>query len=404
MQRHRLIRFVEERRAAAGVMTALLIIIFVAILAVVIDLGHLHGVRNELQNAADSAALAGARALFQMEDYPVVVAPNPPECPSAIQAAQEALQRNFSDGTNLTLGDMEITLGWWEWSTNGPFTPSQACRLDQVNAVRVLAKRVAGSGLGPVAMTLAAIFGWDTTPVGATSIASVGYMVKNCTVAPIALCKNYYDQMFDNPGTYYAATFRSGTNKPDMLDEAYWDNPCEYGNPPATWLRDWIDGKINPPCYQYDCVYCNTGEKSSVVRQSLQPKLDELKRQSQGCSTTDTWKHFCEKTGQCYEGWLLVLPILPVNPATGDCDCDKSVTPAAWKPVVVKAVYTPNQVNNKNFPMDPRIREQCSKSQAECMEIAAFPCDVVIQGEGGNTQPTIYATRPKLVWVDTHPQ
>jgi hypothetical protein len=403
MKTHRLARFLEERQGAAGIMTALLIIVFVAILAIVIDLGHLHGVRNELQNAADASALAGARALFQMENYPVVVAPDPPLCSVGITKAQEALQANVSDMANLTLSNMEVTLGWWDWANNGPFTPMTTCKLDEVNAVRVQAKRTDGGGVGPVAMTLAVVFGWDTAAVGATSVAAVGYMIKNCTVAPIALCANYYDMLTNNSGEYFAATFRSGTNKPDMLDEAYWDNPCDLGNPPAKWLRDWIDGKIEPPCYEYDCVYCNTGEKSSVVRGSLKPKLAEMQSNSSGtCSETDTWKHLCSKTGTCHEGWLITVPVLPVNPASGDCDCDKAVTGVVWKPVVVRAVYTPNEVNNPNTPIDPKIREQCAKSQAECMEIAAFPCDVVIQGEGGGTEPTVYATRPKLVWFDTH--
>jgi Flp pilus assembly protein TadG len=54
-------------RDESGVITALTVIMmaaFVGLLALVIDLGHLHIVQNELQNASDDCALRGARGFF----------------------------------------------------------------------------------------------------------------------------------------------------------------------------------------------------------------------------------------------------------------------------------------------------------------------------------------------------
>ena len=53
-------------RDESGVITAMMVIMmaaFVGLLALVVDLTHIQTVKNELQNAADAAALAGARAL-----------------------------------------------------------------------------------------------------------------------------------------------------------------------------------------------------------------------------------------------------------------------------------------------------------------------------------------------------
>src|SRR5208337_3523233 len=56
--------FLKDCRGAVAAITIILMVAFFALLAIVIDLGHLMLVRNQLQNAADAGALAGARALF----------------------------------------------------------------------------------------------------------------------------------------------------------------------------------------------------------------------------------------------------------------------------------------------------------------------------------------------------
>ncbi|TSA06872.1 MAG: hypothetical protein D4R73_10655 [Deltaproteobacteria bacterium] len=53
----------RDETGAVAVITALCLTVFVALLALVLDIGHLVAVRGELQNAADAGALAGARAL-----------------------------------------------------------------------------------------------------------------------------------------------------------------------------------------------------------------------------------------------------------------------------------------------------------------------------------------------------
>ena len=54
----------RDEGGAITVMTVIMMAAFVGILAIVIDLGHLHTVQNELRNAADACALRGARAVL----------------------------------------------------------------------------------------------------------------------------------------------------------------------------------------------------------------------------------------------------------------------------------------------------------------------------------------------------
>ncbi|HLD48012.1 MAG TPA: pilus assembly protein TadG-related protein, partial [Desulfobaccales bacterium] len=90
---------------AISVMAVIMIFAFLGILAVVLDLGHLHTVQNELRNAADAAALAGARSLMPMtkpagwpDDDPPWPLENPPPCGVAIQAAKDTAWANQTQG------------------------------------------------------------------------------------------------------------------------------------------------------------------------------------------------------------------------------------------------------------------------------------------------------------------
>jgi Flp pilus assembly protein TadG len=55
---------IRNRRGTVAIIIATSTFAFVGLAALAIDLGHLFVVRNELQNAADAGALAGARFLY----------------------------------------------------------------------------------------------------------------------------------------------------------------------------------------------------------------------------------------------------------------------------------------------------------------------------------------------------
>ena len=73
------IRFlIRDESGAITAMTVIMMAAFLGILAVVIDLGHLHTVQNELRNAADACALRGARA-FYADDHHAACSQSPPD-------------------------------------------------------------------------------------------------------------------------------------------------------------------------------------------------------------------------------------------------------------------------------------------------------------------------------------
>lgn len=410
MKSHPINRFLEERRGVAGMMTALLIIIFVAILAIVIDLGHLHGVRNELQNAADAGALTGARELIQIADYPVVAVPNPPFCTQAINGAQRVAQLNRSDGANLAVDTtVDITLGWWDWGAN-TWTPKTAgtCALDQTNAVNVVVRRNAEAGsIGPVFLTLAALFGADTANVKASSTAAVGYLKKNCTFYLLALLykdesTSWFQRLISqtpSPDGGHYLTLNTGSDKQTKMDEGAWADAADNGYTPSHYIKNYFKDRLEPGCAGVgDRVDLQGGTDTSILH-SIQDKLAELK--ATAGTTDDEWNHPCENGGP-YQGWLMVAPIVrndqlnqttPIYDPPGNDGYGNPLT--EFLPILIKNVYTPN---DKDAP------PECATYAGHCIELAYFPCQIEAEGEAGGTTSNIFATRPKLVQFDWFPQ
>src|SRR5512135_1657125 len=120
------------RRRASGDQGAILIwsvfLLFVtgAFLALSMNVGHLYTARGELQNAADSAALAGAAELDGTQGG-VNAARTASETFSALHHTDAA--------TAVAITDADVTPGHWDVDTR-TFT-SPAASLFETNAVRV---------------------------------------------------------------------------------------------------------------------------------------------------------------------------------------------------------------------------------------------------------------------------
>ena len=64
MKIRKMISRARDEGGAVAIIVAVTLPVFLAFAALAIDLSHLYVVRNELQNAADAGALAGARFLY----------------------------------------------------------------------------------------------------------------------------------------------------------------------------------------------------------------------------------------------------------------------------------------------------------------------------------------------------
>jgi Flp pilus assembly protein TadG len=109
----------DNQRGTVIVLVGVGMLVFLGVAALAVDLGYLYVVRNELQNAADAGALAGARVLYNDNGTLVNEGAN--------QVAYDAATANRSDNApvevNWTSGNTgDIERGHWRFATR-TFTP-----------------------------------------------------------------------------------------------------------------------------------------------------------------------------------------------------------------------------------------------------------------------------------------
>src|SRR5208337_891495 len=162
----------KDDRGAVAPITIVLMVAFFALLAIVIDLGHLMLVRNQLQNAADAGALAGARALFLNNST------GTPDWAAGQAAATATVQANKADTQALLTANVQT--GYWDTTWTPTTTPANLLSTGivpdatQFPAVKVSVQKNAGSNNGPVSLTFGQIFGIITVNVAAHATAIVG--------------------------------------------------------------------------------------------------------------------------------------------------------------------------------------------------------------------------------------
>jgi hypothetical protein len=188
---HRITGFLKNTVASVTALTVFLMFVFVGLLAVVIDLGHIHAIKNELQNAADSGALAGARGLYRPDLDPDAVTEDlTPDCSRAVLWAKQAVESNWADKTPLNIDEtIDIQVGHWDLDER-KFTPVGGCPADgQINAVQVLTRKDDIANL-PVTMGFANFLGIANVDVRAKAVGYIswasGVEVNQC-ILPVAL-------------------------------------------------------------------------------------------------------------------------------------------------------------------------------------------------------------------------
>ena len=173
----------SRERGATAVLVALTLLVMGALLALAVNVGHLYSVRQDLQNAADSGALAGALGLDGTSGV----------LPGAVASGGEFAGYHDADRDQVVASPVE--LGHWTppdeaceagEAATGRTGPRgyQFCRVDgrdeaaarRINAVRVGASRAAGApGGGAVLLFASGLLGAEpATDVRSEAVALAG--------------------------------------------------------------------------------------------------------------------------------------------------------------------------------------------------------------------------------------
>jgi hypothetical protein len=269
----------ENRHGSVAIVIALSTLAFVGLAALAIDISHFIVVRNELQNAADAGALAGARFLYDNNGTAVN--------PDANQRAYDAATANRSEAFPVDVhwsggNDGDIQRGHWSFKTrtfapNASLLPvslwdASAEELDQnpsfINAIRVSARREDR----PATSILAGIFGFKNLLLSSDAVAYIGFagtLAPFEVDQPIAICS----QSILSNGRYSCTVGRM-INSGKLVaahETAGWtdydqNNSC-HGGTNASDVRSLVCGDGNPePISLGDPVSTNGGDISTAFK------------------------------------------------------------------------------------------------------------------------------------------
>lgn len=188
----------NNQRGVSAVIVGICMFMLVSFVALAIDVGHLYVVRNELQNAADAGALAGARHLYVKDAFLI----NENANLIGAQAATANIGDNeYVEVINPASNADDVQRGHWSFSartftrwdalTPPPIWGKSADELDSivefVNAVQVIARR---DSL-PITSFFGGIFGFPSVKASRKAVAylgaSSGWYLSDFDM-PIAIC------------------------------------------------------------------------------------------------------------------------------------------------------------------------------------------------------------------------
>lgn len=304
----RCVASLNDQRGAVAVVVGVVIVLFIMFIALAIDVGHLCVVRNELRNAADAGALAGARFLYNEDGTEVNVGAN--------QIAYDAATANRSEGVAVEVNwpggnQGDVLRGHWSFATR-TFTPNDSTapvdlwdvtweeldlNPDFINAVRVVTRREAT----PAASFFARIFGRESFSLAAEAIAYIGFagtLMPEEADQPIAICR---ESILDQNGNYNCNIGRminSGQNVANSETGAWTSfnqenftgvDPCTGGTN-AQEVRSLVCNEGNPGTILFgEDIATSGGEIQSAFNQLIQ-----------------CWESYTGRT----QPWNLTLPVI----------------------------------------------------------------------------------------------
>jgi Flp pilus assembly protein TadG len=170
-------RLAPARRGALAPLTALLLIPLLGMMAFAVDMGYITHTQNELQSAADAAALAGASQLtnnFVSYYLPGTSADQQATLLSTAESNAKAQAKlyagyNTASGVSLTLLDGDIEFGYTD--SSGNYTPCPTWT-GYPNTVKVTLRRD-GSANGPLGLFFGPVIGTPTTNLTAIAAATL---------------------------------------------------------------------------------------------------------------------------------------------------------------------------------------------------------------------------------------
>ena len=192
---------VKNQAGATAIIVAIVLPMLIGFGALAVDVGYMCVTKNELQNVADAAALAGAGYLgskyetlsYDAQQTQVFYRSN------IVGVAQQVAGKNQAAGMNIGIIDADVTIGTWDGST---LTAKTDLTFKLPDAVRVIARRDDNAN-GPIFTFFARIFDLDKVNVTAKATAALtGPALVAKVKVPFSLSVNNFPNDCTNPITF----------------------------------------------------------------------------------------------------------------------------------------------------------------------------------------------------------
>ncbi|MEA3469135.1 MAG: TadG family pilus assembly protein [Thermodesulfobacteriota bacterium] len=345
----------KNESGATAVYVAIVLGVLLMFTALAIDVNHLYGVRNELHNAADGGALAGAITLFNSDGTL--------NRQGALDEANRIAAANKTG--NQDVSEIDVETGHWSF-TNKQFTANAATTqadwherpfseldldTDFINAVWVKTDR------SDTPSFFARILGFNDFSVSTDAVAYIGFagtLSPGELDQPIAICK---ESIIDPDGTYSCNMGRmlnSGGNTATS-NTGGWTNftqPCETAS--ATDMRDLVCASGNTEGVQFGQGIGATGGVQDNVLADLYD-----------CWETNTYDE--THTRNKIINWNLTLPVVEC-PGNNVSNCANLVGA-----VSVNVVWIVHQ-NDPHYDEVPREMTVDGGPTWTCTDPDGFTC------------------------------
>ena len=261
-----IISTLKNQRGVSAVVVAIVLITILGFAALAIDVGYLYSTRNELQNIADSAALAATRQLGAIYQTLTPAQQKTYVCDptTIIPVAQAVALKNRAAQKNIVINAADVVIGTWD-----PSALTLTATLNQPDAVGVIARRDSSAN-GPVTTFFASLFkivGGNMDTIGITADAVAALSGKGETIpgelelpigissyfwTPGARCNDYV-KFYPTNDPDSCAGWTSFEDSPpndktlrDILNELI-DSPATSTSDPTTF--NFIGGTLSNPTF-----------------------------------------------------------------------------------------------------------------------------------------------------------
>jgi hypothetical protein len=391
----------NNQRGVSAVIIAICLFMLVGFVALAIDVGHLYVAKNELQNAADAGALAGAMNLFTEDMTSINTAAN--------EIAYDAARANLADQSPVELKDPfsnngDVQRGHWSVK-NRTFTPNASTVVvsllgrsqdsldddtDFINAVRVVTRREGTL----IESFFAKIFGMMGFYGVTDAVAYRGFAGTEVTAEidqPIAICAQSvvktsggYPDPFDPsaPPSTETPCWENGWNTCEIACNTgkMLDSGTDKGQPTSTHnTAAWINYTSGP-----ETSNCSTASASDMDKLVCKGEDDlpdwaskDLKVGDYVGATGGVQQSTFSKMRACWQGGSNCVAL---DPDTGDCTESEPIDSAA----------DDDDVPEHTWKLKLPVVDCPGNNVSTCPEIVGVVCiQLIWMTKGGTPDPSL---------------